>query len=156
MKSAEQGNANAQYNVGFMFSHGQGVPPDPKRAIEWYIKAAEQGLVDAQYNLGSTYWKGEGTPRDYVYAYAWLSIAAAQGDSDSEKNRTRLANLMTSIQIEQALKLTVTLQNKIKPQTAKDIQSARKKFIDSLPDAANEISKNLPVSLTRKQGLIPL
>ncbi len=50
---AEQGDANAQYNLGLMNYHGQGVPEDHAEAMRWYHKAARQGDARAQYNLGS-------------------------------------------------------------------------------------------------------
>ena len=43
-KAAEQGDAEAQYNLGVMYENGQGVDVNYKKAIEWYEKAAEQGL----------------------------------------------------------------------------------------------------------------
>ena len=41
--SAEQGDALAQYNLGFMYSNGEGVPQDYAEAVKWYRMAAEQG-----------------------------------------------------------------------------------------------------------------
>ena len=35
-KLAKQGNAKAQYNLGWMYSHGEGVPKDDKLAAKWY------------------------------------------------------------------------------------------------------------------------
>ena len=50
---AEQGHAEAQFQVGFMYSVGRGVPEDDAEAVKWYRKAAEQGNAAAQYNLGA-------------------------------------------------------------------------------------------------------
>jgi hypothetical protein len=47
-KSAEQGNASAQYNLGQMFELGQGVAQDNKSALKWYQKSAEQGNESAE------------------------------------------------------------------------------------------------------------
>ncbi len=41
--AAEQGNANAQYNLGVMYQQGWGVPRDYKKAVKWFRLAAEQG-----------------------------------------------------------------------------------------------------------------
>ncbi len=49
---AEQGNAEAQYNLGLMYAKGQGVPQDYAAAVNWWRKAAEQGYADAQNILG--------------------------------------------------------------------------------------------------------
>jgi TPR repeat protein len=40
---AEQGDVNAQNNLGFMYNTGKGVAQDYKEAVKWYTKAAEQG-----------------------------------------------------------------------------------------------------------------
>ena len=44
---AEHGEAGAQYNLGFMYDHGQGVPQDYAEAVRWYRLAAEQGTYMA-------------------------------------------------------------------------------------------------------------
>ncbi|KAF8920469.1 hypothetical protein BGZ58_004354, partial [Dissophora ornata] len=54
LKAANQGNASAQYNLGFMYEHGKGVPQDYSKAMEWYLKAANQGHASAQPNLGGS------------------------------------------------------------------------------------------------------
>lgn len=48
---AEQGYAKAQYNLGFMYDKGIGVPENDKTAVKWYTKAAEQGNEQAQSGL---------------------------------------------------------------------------------------------------------
>ena len=48
---AEQGYASAQYNLGQMYTNGEGVPQDYTEAVKWYRLAAEQGYADAQTNL---------------------------------------------------------------------------------------------------------
>ena len=54
---AEQRNISAQFNLGQMYSRGQGVPQDYKTAVKWYRLAAEQGYAFAQNNLGNMYSK---------------------------------------------------------------------------------------------------
>ena len=49
---AEQGVADAQFNLGVMYKNGRGVLQDDKEAVKWYTKAAEQGDAGAQLNLG--------------------------------------------------------------------------------------------------------
>ena len=48
---AEQGVADAQYNLGFMYDNGQGVRRNHKTAVKWYRLAAEQGMP-----MPSTIW----------------------------------------------------------------------------------------------------
>ncbi len=40
---AEQGHAQAQVNLGIMYSQGRGVPKDSVQAYRWYTLAAGQG-----------------------------------------------------------------------------------------------------------------
>ena len=60
---AEQGLADAQSSVGWMYAKGEGVPRDDAEAVKWYRRAAEQGHAEAQYNLGSMYDEGLGVSR---------------------------------------------------------------------------------------------
>jgi hypothetical protein len=85
-KSAEQGDASAQYNLGIMCDHGRGVPQDYAQAAFWYRKAAEQGYAPAQSNLGAAYFEGQGVLQDYAQAAAWFHKAAAQGDATAQFN----------------------------------------------------------------------
>jgi len=62
-KAAEQGVADAQNDLGFMYENGQGVPQDYAEAVGWFRKAAEQGYANAQYNLGNMYRNGHGVER---------------------------------------------------------------------------------------------
>jgi TPR repeat protein len=99
---AEQGNAGAQLDLGFMYDHGYGVPQDYQEAITWYRRAADQGNDRAQYNLGHMYDKGDGVPRDFVRAHMWYDIA---GLAVAVKNRDFVAREMTPAQIAEAQRL---------------------------------------------------
>jgi TPR repeat protein len=43
-KAADMGYAPAQYNLGYCYKYGDGVPRDLTLSAEWYRKAAEQGI----------------------------------------------------------------------------------------------------------------
>jgi TPR repeat protein len=81
---ATQGDAGAQYSLGFMYTTGNGAPQDYKEAAKWYGKAAEQGNVWAQYSVGVIFAKGEGVPQDYKEAVRWYRKAAEQGDAGAQ------------------------------------------------------------------------
>ncbi len=83
---AEQGNADAQYNLGVMYDKGKGVPQDYVQAVAWYRKAADRGNAIAQYNLGNRYDNGKGVPQDYVQAVPWYRKAADQGYAWGQRN----------------------------------------------------------------------
>uniref|UniRef100_A0A914VDN6 CARD domain-containing protein n=1 Tax=Plectus sambesii TaxID=2011161 RepID=A0A914VDN6_9BILA len=71
-KSAEQGNADAQFNLGLMYENGQSVPKSYKQAVKWYKKSAEQGDADGQFNLGKMYKNGWGVPKSDDEAVIWF------------------------------------------------------------------------------------
>ena len=83
---AEQGDAEAQVNLGVMYSNGRGVPQDYAAAVGWYRKAADQGYASAQYNLGLMYDNGQGVPQDYAAAAGWYRKAADQGLAQAQYN----------------------------------------------------------------------
>src|SRR5712691_10828758 len=83
---AEQGNADAQYNLGVMYAKGLGVPQDYVQAIQWFRRAAEQGNANAQYNLGLMYANGQGVPQDYTQAVQWYRRAAEQGRAEAQND----------------------------------------------------------------------
>ena len=99
---AEQGFANAQFNLGLMNANGQGAPQDYKAAVRWYTLAAEQGNSLAYKKLGLMYEMGTGVIQDNVYAHMWWNIAASSGDKDAVKYRDFLAGILTPSQIAEA------------------------------------------------------
>ena len=99
---AEQGDAEAQYNLGFMYANGEGVPKNDKMAVKWWKLAAEQGHASAQYNLGFMYGEGKAVPQNMVYAHMWLNVAASQGHEIAAEGRDLASKTMTLSQIEKA------------------------------------------------------
>ena len=51
MKAAEQGDADAQYNIGFMYNEAQGVSRDYVQACMWLKLSAQNDAEDAKYDL---------------------------------------------------------------------------------------------------------
>ncbi|HHF5447332.1 TPA: tetratricopeptide repeat protein [Haemophilus influenzae] len=76
---AEQGDADAQLNLGAMYAIGRGVKQDGVEAVKWFRKAAEQGNAKAQNGLGMMYDGGLGIKQDYFKAVKWHRKAAEQG-----------------------------------------------------------------------------
>ena len=96
---AENGNPDAQINLGNMYFDGNGVPQDNAESVKWYLLAADQGSADAQIALGFLYEYGEAVPQDYVQAHKWFDLAG------SRLYRDTLAAKMTPSQIAEAQKL---------------------------------------------------
>ena len=81
---AEQGDANSQYDLGYMYSNGEGVPRDDVEAVKWYRLAADQGDAQAQFNLSRRYNFGLGVPQDDTQTAAWLRQATDQGHAGAQ------------------------------------------------------------------------
>jgi hypothetical protein len=75
----DQGNAEAQFNLGILYELGRGVPQDDEVAANWYRRAADQGHITAQFYLGIMYANGHSVLRDYAVAVKWTRRAADQG-----------------------------------------------------------------------------
>ena len=105
--AAREGNAEAQYALGYIYFYGVGVARDPKAATVWILRAAasghplaikakgllkkyqssfdrvksaaQEGNPSAQYALGYLYFYGIGTARNPKAAKVWILRAAAKG-----------------------------------------------------------------------------
>ena len=99
---AEQGEAIAQVNLGFMYENGRGVLQDYAEAVRWYRMAAEQGNAWAQASLGFMYFGGRGVLQDYVLAHMWFNISAANGNAVGPEARSIIEELMTREQVADA------------------------------------------------------
>lgn len=80
--SAQSGNAEAQYMLGFVYSSGRGVEQDYSKSAEWDIKAAEQGHSKAEFSAGLMYYLERGVTKNYVQAKYWLDKSAENGNND--------------------------------------------------------------------------
>jgi len=101
-KLADQGDADAQWQMGVRYHNAEDVPHDDAQAMQWFLRAAEQGNVAAQSALGAYYWAGRGVPEDLSKAYFWSAIALAQGDENSKDRLEGLASQMTHAQVSAA------------------------------------------------------
>ncbi len=77
--AAEQGHADAQYDLGLMYANGEGVVEDDTEGAHWLRMAAGQGHAEAQYRLGRMFEEGEGVARDPEEAVRWYRLAGEQG-----------------------------------------------------------------------------
>ena len=79
MAKAQDGDVDAQYNLGIMYYHGEGIQKNHDEALKWFHLSAEQGDAEAQYNLGFMYGRGEGTGKNHRASMEWFQKAASQG-----------------------------------------------------------------------------
>ena len=81
----KEGNAHAQYNLGWMYDHGcDGLQRDEIEAVRFYSMSAEQGDAYAQNNLAWMYLNGRGgLPVDEKKAVRLYRLSASQGHTDA-------------------------------------------------------------------------
>ena len=85
-QAADQGDAEAQYNLGVMYNTGMGVLQDDAEAVRWFRLAAEQGQAEAQFFLGVMYNTGMGVLKDDAEAVRWFQLSADQGHASAQLN----------------------------------------------------------------------
>ena len=83
---ADNGNANAQYNMGVLYDEGYGVEQDYAKARQWYEKAAAQNYAKAEHNLGIMYQSGHGVEKSSAKAAEWFKRAAEHGEPAAQNN----------------------------------------------------------------------
>lgn len=83
-KSADQGNSEAQLNLGVMYQKGFGIEKNNEQAVSWFRKSAEQGNSDAQLNLGAMYQYGDGVDKSNEQAVSWYRKSAEQDNRDAQ------------------------------------------------------------------------
>lgn len=89
---ADAGDANAQYNIGWLYHNGYGLAVDDQQALYWWQQAAEQNHIDARFALASLYTQGgRGVPSDIGKAIPLYIDSLATGD---EEVRLILRNLL--------------------------------------------------------------
>jgi TPR repeat protein len=86
LQLAEQGNVEAQFQLGLIYTNRQGITKDDKQAAHWLVKAAEQGHREAQTKLGFMYATGKGVAQNYHSAVYWCYKAAEQNDAIAQFN----------------------------------------------------------------------
>lgn len=105
-EAAENGNVEAQNELGFLYFLGKGVEQDIDKGGSYFLMAARGGLPVAQYNVGIMYATGRGVEGvDVGKAYAWLNIAAAGGHRPAKAARDYLETVIDKEQLGEAQRL---------------------------------------------------
>ena len=111
LDQAMAGSAEAQNNVGEVYSKGLGTEPDYGMAAQWFKKAAAQGYGRAKINLGFLYEEGLGVPVDTAMAlnlYREASgiqdelLYASNVEVQFKAKDEQISGLQTQVQSEQA------------------------------------------------------
>jgi TPR repeat protein len=88
-EAAERGDAEAQFNLGMMYSAGLGIEKDDSAAFRWIHKAAEQGHKEAEFILGLMFDEGVGAAKDESQALTWYRKAADHGERRAQYQLAR-------------------------------------------------------------------
>lgn len=102
---AEKGSAKMQASLAGLYAKGEGLSQDYKEAAKWFERAADQGHTDAQAALADLYSQGKGVEKDLKKAYMHLTVLAQDGEKSASKMRDKIAESMSSEQIEEAEKM---------------------------------------------------
>lgn len=86
IEKAEQGDVNAQWELGLKFYKGEGVKRNYTLAAHYFKLAAERGYPFAQYNLGKLYDNGQGVTQDYTIAAHYFKLSAKQGNASAQND----------------------------------------------------------------------
>ena len=86
-KLATAGDANAQFDLGYLYGQGCLYAPDSDKKVpishqdsmRWYREAAIQGSASANFNLGLKYRYGQGVERDLNTAFLYYKASAELG-----------------------------------------------------------------------------
>jgi len=83
---ADNGDADAQFNIGMKYYRGDGVVKDYGKAAEWFRKAADQGHATGQWYIAVLHFNGHGLPKDEKQAMHWSRKAAENGNQFAQYN----------------------------------------------------------------------
>ena len=157
-KAAEEGNAEAQLNLGICYELGHGTPLDHTEAVKWYRKAAEGGNAEAQLNLAICYEYGRGVRKDELEAYIWYSEAAAQGNASAKEilKKHLIPNWITIRKIMLTNRINEKQYQLLKLQAEKDIfeeWKEHKYYQRGAEQGVDETQLNLSICNENGQGV---
>jgi TPR repeat protein len=81
---AEKGDADAQWNLAFIYIQGEGVSQDYAEALRLLRLSAAQGNPSGQAILGGLYFGGNGVAQDNIEALRLFRLSAEQGNALGE------------------------------------------------------------------------
>lgn len=82
-KAARQGDAESQFNLGYMYLYGKGVAPDYIKAKYWFERSSNQSDPVAKYFLGLIYYEGKGINKNRTKAKTLFQQSCSEGLSSA-------------------------------------------------------------------------
>jgi len=82
-QAAEQGLAQAQFDLAMLYKRGKNVSIDQEKYLNWLLCAGEQNFKDAVIELASFYFMRRREGKNLSHAMHWLKLASVFGDEQS-------------------------------------------------------------------------
>jgi len=83
---AREGDATAQWLMGWSYYWGVSVVRNDVTAVEWYRRSCDQGDACGEFFLGAMYDNGHGVTQDHGEAVAWYTKAAQRGHAEAQNS----------------------------------------------------------------------
>jgi TPR repeat protein len=93
LSAANNGSAEAQFEVGLCYEFSCGAVEDFEDAFRWYLLSANHGNREAECRVGVMYQLGRGVKKDINEAFKWYTLSAGHGFHGGQ---FRLAELYNS------------------------------------------------------------
>jgi TPR repeat protein len=87
------GDPNAQFNLAMMYIEGNGVPKDPKRALQLLHNAAKKGHAPSRAVLGHMMFKGEAIKRQPELGLMWMGLARQSAEQSGQADAQWIIDL---------------------------------------------------------------
>lgn len=88
-QSAQNGDDDAQFYLGALYSAGVGRPRSDQEAFRWFSRATDQGHAHSMLIVAGLYASGRGVTKDNVKAYTWAYIVASASKVEEDRNGAR-------------------------------------------------------------------
>jgi TPR repeat protein len=82
-RAANNGNAQAQFDLAIMYATGKGVQKNEKIAFNWFHKSARNNYAPAKHYMGISFLQGRGVRKQTELARYWFRLAVKQGYRNS-------------------------------------------------------------------------
>lgn len=108
-QAADNGDLQAQFEMGELYLRGDRVEKDTDEALQWFEMASIKGHPGAQYQLGLMHYQGEGVTRNLPQAYIILKMAAVNGKDEAMDASDQIALQMNEEELDMASQVLGTL-----------------------------------------------
>ncbi len=129
LKDAANGDAQAQYSLGYFYQYGKGIAQNDAEAIKWYKKSAENGNTDAILMMAALNSSGIMMPINKEESYMWNFLYASLKDGATAAKTGIDGNLREG----STITVLRALEAELKPEQVVSAQSRAKKIAARIP-----------------------